>query len=976
MKRTRVILLSLTLIFIFNQTCAAQINEIEFTPEEKNFIQQHPVICVGVDPQFTPYEFLDTDGVYKGIAADYLQLISERTGIKFEISQDITWSEAYEKAVEKKLDILPCVTLTKEREEYFLYSNYYYAFQRVIVVKENNETVTDLSDLLNKTVAVKKDGSHNSFLKEFPSINLSLYLTEESALEAVAAGKESYYVGNLATASYIIKTNGLTNLKYIEVNSDPKQYLYIAVRNDWPELVGIINKGLAGITSEEKLGITNKWIGFENKIDYHKIIIYAAMVGAIILGVLLVSWFWILRLKREVAARIKAETDLKAAKDEAEAANHIKSAFLARMSHEIRTPLNAIMGLAYLLNRTPLDTSQSNYLSKIILSAKDMLAIITDILDFSKIESGKIEVERISFNLDKILQQIINISSLKIEEQHITFLFKKDPNLPVFFWGDPTKIQQILLNVINNAIKFTANGEVSVDVRLVDIKNKIHQIEFIIRDNGLGMTDEQRTRLFVPFDQGDSSILRRFGGTGLGMSIVKGFVDLLGGEIQVQSIVGKGSTFTINLPLEVDSIQEEEYERQAVRLPMRRIKALVLEKNPTDRCLLKEYLRSFKMTAAFTESGAEAEIMLRSASVSGRPFNLLIVGNNDTSDSSGIDFVQRLKTVLGIASRPKIILLVPLLRENLFKLTDEAGIELIIAKPVIASVLYNAIIEIFFKDKIPEKDIDGTQREREAVLIPDEPHHVLIVEDNKTNQMIAETILSQAGFKVFLADNGKEGYDIFTKQQQEIDLVLMDLHMPTLNGYEATCLIRGLDANIPIVAMTADAVTGVEEQCRNLGINDYISKPFEPEQLISTIWRLINKDCKKSNTQSTPQKADTALKSVRQEPVLDEAEGVKRLGNRKEIYDAVLKEFYQENQNNAVFIAAKIKDKRYREAAPIIHKIKGSAGNISAKRLHSIASELQKALTEEDEIAVIPLHQELQDSLHELLKRIERSLKD
>ena len=793
MKFIRTILVSLFALMVFSNVAYAQANEIEFTPSESEFIQKHPVIRLGVDPQFVPYEFFDSDGQYKGIAADHIRLISDRTGIKMEIEKDLTWAEAYEKAVERKIDVLPCVSKTKEREQYFLFSDPYYSFQRVVIVKEGNNTISKLEDLFNKKVALKQNSSHHSYLKAFDSIEFSLYPTEEAAIKAVADGRETYFVGNLANSSYQIKTNGFTNLKFIQINTDEKQYLHFAVRNDRPELVSIINKGLASITEAEKMEINNKWIGIENKADYGEIIRTIAIISAIILGIFLVSLYWIIKLRREVAERIRVQEALKVAKEEAEVANHIKSTFLARMSHEIRTPLNAITGMAYLIKKTDINTTQRIYLDKITQASRNMLGIINDILDFSKVEAGKIAIERVSFNIDRVLQQVIDIVSFKIEEQCIDFVLNKDPNIPINFWGDPTRLEQILLNVINNAIKFTSHGQVAVTVRLLSSENGVFRLEFSIKDTGIGMSDDQLIKLFQPFDQGDSTINRRFGGTGLGLSIVKSLVEFMDGEINVYSTPGEGSTFVIQLALEVDRIKEDEYKSSSVYL--KNIKVLILEKSTT-YSNLRDYLNSFSMLADFSASENEALQLLRKAkNKDSKPYDLLIV-DNDTPDCGGIDFIKNIKADPLIEIKPKSILMIPLMREDLFEKVEETEIDFGITKPIIASILYNGIMEIF-SDEVRAIHDRSSDVAPTTDFVVDYPYHVLIVEDNKTNQFIARSILEQSGFKVSLADNGKMGWEFFEKHQPEIDLILMDLHMPVLNGYEASSLIRKLNASIP-----------------------------------------------------------------------------------------------------------------------------------------------------------------------------------
>lgn len=957
------------LLVLLNTSLAAKAEEPVLTESEKDFIKAHPVIHLGIDPEFVPFEFIDSDGIYKGIASDYIKLLSERTGIKMVVEMGLTWSEAYEAAVEKRIDALPCVSQTEERKKYFLFSEPYYHFQRVIVVLNSNKAINSMEDLKHLKVAVQANSSHHGFLKGYPDISLSLYTDVEDALAAVSTGTENAFVGNLATISYLAKSNGITNLKYIKLDSDDKQFLYFAVRSDWPELVSIINKGLAGITEEEKIEINNRWIGIENKIDYAPIIRIVAIAGLMLLAILLVSLYWIIRLKKEVAKRIVIEEDLRRAKLEAEIANQVKSSFLARMSHEIRTPLNAITGMAYLIKKTDTTITQKIYLEKITQAAYSMLGIINDILDFSKIEAGKVELERISFSLDKVVQHVVNMVAIKVEEQQIGFNLRKDPRLPVNFFGDPKRLEQILINIINNAVKFTGEGEVSFSIRLAGKENDLHHIEFIVQDTGIGMTEEQIEQLFRPFAQADSSINRRFGGTGLGMSIVKSLVEMMNGEINVSSNPGEGSAFIVRLPLEADLEKDFEEKQKTAVVYFQEIKALILDKSSVNLHLLEEYLTAFGILGEFVSNKEQAEDLLEESNADGKkPFNLFIV-DYDTPAEDGFIYIERIKSNPLIKNKPKIIMMIPLMREELLEKVEELDMELGIAKPVIPSVLYNGILEIF---KVKELE---TERMGEIAITSENErleqlYHVLVVEDNKTNQFIAKSILEQAGFEVALADDGEAGVAFFREHQKETDLILMDLHMPVLNGYEASLQIRKLDKDVPIVAMTADAISGVEEECRKSGIDHYISKPFEPENFVKTLIGILQiPDASGRNRRVTEKKDD---QDSCEESLLDQVDGLRRMGNNKKLYQVVLAEYLEENKGVAELLDKALREENYKEAVQIVHKNKGGSGNIGAKKLHAAAAALQKALEGGMGDNAAALKDEFADMLDKLLKEIER----
>ncbi|MDD3140920.1 MAG: transporter substrate-binding domain-containing protein, partial [Lachnospiraceae bacterium] len=914
---------------------------IEFTKEEQQFIKEHPVIQMGVDPEFMPYEFIDTDGKYKGIAADYIQLISKKIGIKMQVQQDKTWAEAYEMAVKKNVDVLPCVAKTTERQQYFLFSDPYYTVQRVVVVQESNDAIKSMEDLKYTTVAVQKNSSHNSFLKGIPEINLSLYTTPLEALTAVSKGSETAFVGYLATSAYLIEANGLTHLKYIAIGSqEEQQHLYFAVRNDWPLLVSIINKGLASITEEEKMTINDKWVGVTNEVDYSVIIkIIIAISGIIILGIL-ISFFWIVRLKKEIAKRIVIEKELKQAKVEAENANMIKSTFLARMSHEIRTPLNAIMGMSYLMKKNGISFSQKVYINKINEATRTMLDVINDILDFSKIESGKMEIELKSFNLDKVIQQVISIISFKIEEQNIEFAFAKDPKIPSYFIGDAIRIEQILLNLLTNAVKFTNEGEVSLNIKVSEIQNNIYTLEFIIKDSGIGISEEHLNQLFKPFVQADSSINRRFGGTGLGLSIVKSFTELMKGSISIDSEVGKGSAFTVLLPLEFDNTKDYEKNKDEAFSYLQKIDALVFVKNVTLKTLLDTYLQNFGIYATFVKDESDVLKLLKTDLNAQKEFYNLLIIDYDILDEETFEFTKNIMSNAEIPNKPKVIMLIPMNREDLYEQIEMNGLNLGILKPIIPSVLYDGILEIFNRvDLINCGNQTPISREERKAK---KNYKVLVVDDNKTNQFIARTILEQVGISVVLASNGEEGVTYFTKYTSDIDLILMDLHMPVLNGYEASKQIRIHNKEIPIVAMTADAIAGVEKQCQEAGIHQYISKPFEPDKFIQIILDILEAaSCDESNICERADVNETVQNKI---CYINQEEALTLLGNNIQLYQMVLNEFFKETETILAELEIAMKNDDLVGAAQIVHKVKGSAGNVGASKLYKTSMLLQKAL--------------------------------
>lgn len=915
----------------------AKADGLIFTPQEMQFIEENPVIYMAVDPIFYPYEFIDSDGVYKGIAADYLAIISEKTGITFLVHPELTWSEAYEKAVNGELDMLACVLKTPSREQFFIFSDSYYYTYRSMFVGNENEAIRSFKDLANQPVAVQRNSSHHTYLLEHPNVILSFYETVAEAVKAVSEGKEQVFIGNFATTNYIIKENGLTNLKSISIDDEVRQTLHFAVRKDYPELISILNKGIAAVTTEDRIIINNRWLGVETQLDYTRIFRIALMVGSVVLLIIGITLYWAVKLKKEVERRKVIEEDLSIAKEEAELANQVKSSFLARMSHEIRTPLNAITGMSYIMKKTELSTTQQMYLDKISRASKDMLFIINDILDFSKIEAGKITLERTSFKLDDVLEQLVNIVSFKIEEQQIGFSLNKDSHIPTFLFGDPMRLEQILLNLVNNAIKFTHEGDVSLSIRQVAKMKGVCHLEFVIRDTGIGMTNEQVENLFVPFMQADSSINRRFGGTGLGLSIVKSLVEMMDGTVSVYSEKGEGSTFVVQIGFEEDYNTEYEERKSQASVYFKNIRVLVLEKSVVHSSLLKEYLNSFSIVSEFVKTDERAMELIENTMIRGEhPYNLIIV-DYETPDVNGLSFCKKIKQLQGaegFGEVPKCLVIFPMSRLDLFDDIQHEEDIIGISRPIIPSLLYNAIIELFKVNIIHQQSV--IEHNNSESSLDNAPKRILVVEDNKTNQFIAKSLLEQAQHNVYIAENGLEGYSYFKEHMHEVDLILMDLHMPVMDGYEATRKIRELDQKVPIIAMTADAITGVEIQCKEAGITSYISKPFDPDDFLKIVSHIGN-----VSAEQHP--------AVEEQNALNTALGLRSFGGNKELYKQVLSIYRYENESTDKVIKGFIEAGDYESAALEVHKLKSSTGTIGASQLYDLCVTFQMQLKSKDE---------------------------
>jgi CheY-like chemotaxis protein/HPt (histidine-containing phosphotransfer) domain-containing protein len=413
----------------------------------------------------------------------------------------------------------------------------------------------------------------------------------------------------------------------------------------------------------------------------------------------------------------------------------------------------------------------------------------------------------------------------------------------------------------------------------------------------------------------------------------------------------------------VDRVRNNEERQKTAAIYFREVKALVLDRSATDLHLIEKYLASFGIPAELTESETRAaELISDLSAAEGKPFNLLILDYETPSDG-GIEFFSGIKSGLPPSSELKVIMMVPLKREDVFQKIEEVGVDFGITKPIIPSLLYNGILEIF-KAQTPDAEkarlLDAGSGSRQIK----NSYRALVVEDNRTNQFIVREILEQAGFRVFLADNGEEGVNYYRDHRQEIDMILMDLHMPVLNGYEASALIRKMDPDIPIVAMTADAITGVDEECRRVGIDYYISKPFDPEKLTDTLLHILEPLQESVYAEQDPNGV-APLEEGGYE-VLDISDGLKRIGNNAELFKMILREYMNEFQGVAEKLGQAIGAHNYHEAIQIVHKCKGGSGNVGAAKLAAIASDLQKSLTEEADERIGQLYGEFSITVKKL----------
>ncbi|REE70485.1 signal transduction histidine kinase [Paenibacillus taihuensis] len=521
------------------------------------------------------------------------------------------------------------------------------------------------------------------------------------------------------------------------------------------------------------------------------------------------------------------------AKKAAEEANRAKGEFLANMSHEIRTPINAVIGLSYLLQRTELESMQKQYVEKTLISAKNLNTLVNDILDFSKIESKKVTLEQVDFDLYEVLSQISNLISVRAYDKGLKLHFSIHHEVPQMLVGDPFRLSQVLLNHSNNAVKFTEEGEVLFVVSVARRSERGITLKFTVTDTGIGITEEQQKRLFHEFSQADMSTTRKYGGTGLGLVISKNLVELMGGTIGVVSEAGQGSSFTFTAKFghSTGAI----YSMHTAKA-LKYLRVLLVCEDSDMRLVLKGQLEQFQFIVTVAESG---EDVIELVYTQGSRFDLVILDWKPTNEAA-IPLAERIKHEFGGAVQ--VIVLVNAYHDpELTRSLHSNVIEKVLYYPISHSSLFNELMGLFQEHFFTSQAAAALEGEQAGAFAALSQARILIVEDNEINQLVIKEILHGKHINVEVAENGAEAVE--RVKQHPFDVILMDLQMPVMDGYEATRRIRDIPyaMHTPIIAMTADAMKGVEEQVLEAGMDFYVTKPFDPMQVFSILQRFIQR---------------------------------------------------------------------------------------------------------------------------------------